>query len=189
MLTSPAVRPTYLPSLLSIQLFWYTWQPCCFICLTDICWAPNYYLSSFIPFPPFCCIPVIMINSFFFFLTFQCFNWSMIALQCCVAFCCATVWISHKYTYLLPLESPLHPHPSPLGHHRALSWAPCAAQQLLASDPFHMCQCYSEFVPPSPYPPCVHRSVLCICVSISALQIGYNVSMTQFLTSERYTNH
>ena len=34
----------------------------------------------------------------------------------------------HVYIYTLPLEPPSHPHPhsSPLGHHRAPSWAPCA---------------------------------------------------------------
>ena len=35
----------------------------------------------------------------------------------------------YVYTYPLPLGSPsLAPHPIPLGHHRALSWAPCAIQ-------------------------------------------------------------
>lgn len=40
---------------------------------------------------------------FFYFI----FNWRMIALLCCVGFC-HTTWISHKYTYLLPLESLCH---------------------------------------------------------------------------------
>ena len=32
--------------------------------------------------------------------------------------------------YPLHLEPPSHNHPAPLGHHRSLSWVPCAIQQL-----------------------------------------------------------
>ena len=47
-------------------------------------------------FPPF----------FFFF-----FHLIIIVPQCCMNFCCAAVWISHMYTYiLLPLEPPSHSH-------------------------------------------------------------------------------
>ena len=39
-----------------------------------------------------------LIKQFFFIIIF--FNWTMIALQCCVAFCQSTTWISHKYMYV-----------------------------------------------------------------------------------------
>ena len=41
----------------------------------------------------------------------------------------------YVHIYPLPLEPPSHPHPylTPLGHHRALSWAPYAIQKLPTS--------------------------------------------------------
>ena len=36
----------------------------------------------------------------------------------------------YVFIYSLP---PTHPYPTPLGHHRALSWAPCAIEQLPTS--------------------------------------------------------
>ena len=47
------------------------------------------------------------------------------------------------------------PYPTPLGHHRAQSWAPCVTQQLPTSmyftcDNVHMLMLLSSFVPPSP---------------------------------------
>ena len=57
---------------------------------------------------------------FFFLLIFLnlFFNWTKIALQCCVGLCCTITQISHNYTYTpLSLEPPSPP-PTPLGHHR-----------------------------------------------------------------------
>lgn len=48
-------------------------------------------------------------------------NWTVIALQCCIQFSCATTWVSCRYTCIC---SPLSLPPTPLGQPRALSWAP-----------------------------------------------------------------
>ena len=64
--------------------------------------------------------------------------------------------VTDWYVYPLPLElsSHPHPHPAPLGHHRALSWAPCTVQLLPTSCLFHgsiyMSMLLSQCVPPSP---------------------------------------
>ena len=49
------------------------------------------------------------------------------------------------YIYHFPFESPSQPHahPTPPGHHRAQSWAPCAIQQLLTSHLLYTRQCVS----------------------------------------------
>ena len=54
-----------------------------------------------------------------------------------VSFCCTTKWVSLEYTYIPSLLS-LHPrHPTPLDHHRALSWASCVIWQLPRSYLFY----------------------------------------------------
>ena len=60
---------------------------------------------------------------------------SLAHLQCCVGFCCKTMWISHKYTYI---HSLLNLHLTPLGRHRAQGWAPCVIQQLPTSYLFYI---------------------------------------------------
>ena len=63
------------------------------------------------------------------------------ALQCRPSFCCTAKWICSVYTLCTHISPPSGaslpaPHPSPPGGHRALSWAPCATQQLPTSSLF-----------------------------------------------------
>ena len=104
------------------------------------------------------------------------FSWRIIALQYCVVFC-HTTWISHKCTYVpsswtssLPLLLP-----TPLACHSMLCWAPCVIQQLPIIYYFTYGNVYisvllSQFLPPSPAPCYVHKSVLYVWVSVPALQ-------------------
>ena len=69
------------------------------------------------------------------------------------SFWLTTRWISCMCIYPLSPESPSHP--TPLGHHRAASWAPCAVQKLPTSYTFthssvYMSVLLSQFIPPSP---------------------------------------
>ena len=81
------------------------------------------------------------------------FYWSLITLWCCVSFCCKSRCISHMYTYIPSSWTPSpRPRPPPLGHHRALRWAPRVAQQPPTSHLAYTEQCCPPFVPPPPPP-------------------------------------
>ena len=87
---------------------------------------------QFLPLSPhhlLLCVSYLLISlslTLFFFLIWSLIVFKILLLeyscfQCCVSFCSTTTWISCMNTYIPSLLSPLrqHPHPTPLGHHRA----------------------------------------------------------------------
>ena len=87
-------------------------------------------------------------------------------------FCHTTTCFSYRYTYVPSLSSP-----TPPGCHRAPGWAPCVIRNFPLAIYFpyakvHVSVLLSQFVPS---PCCVHKSVLYVCVSTPALQIGSSV--------------
>ena len=120
----------------------------------------------------------LMMDSFFFsfllvFMEYSCSS------MLCQFLLYSKVNQPYTYTHLLFFGFPSH-----LGHHRALSRAPCAIQWVLISYLFYTQQCI--YVNPSlpiyctpPSPLGIHTFVLYVCVSISALQISLSVPFFQ----------
>ena len=72
------------------------------------------------------------------------------------SFCSTTTWISYiVYIYPLPRGPPSHcPHPTPLSHHRAPSWAPwiyCRLPLAISHVAVYLCQTSSPFHSPLPF--------------------------------------
>ena len=92
--------------------------------------------------------------------------------------------MNQAYGHIYPPASWFTPHPSPLGHHRALRRALCAVRQLPTSSLFYTSSCIDVSAtlsahPTFPSPHCTHKSVLYVCISIPGLQIGSSVLFFQ----------
>ena len=84
----------------------------------------------------------------------------IIALQCCISFCCIAIWISHMYTYipstLRPLPTPLQSHLSRSSQRTKLSslcYIAASHQISVLYMVVYICQCYSLSSFHLPLPP------------------------------------
>ena len=78
------------------------------------------------------------------------------------------MWVSHRYIPSMLNFSPTPPHPTPLGRHRALSWAACAVRQLPARSLLYIRQCCFLSLPHPLLPLPCPKFVLYVFVSIAA---------------------
>ena len=103
-------------------------------------------------------------------------------LYICVGFCHTSTWISHRYTYvpslLNPLPPPTPPHPSRLSKSTGLS----SLSHVVTSHWLSVLQmvvyifpCYSLHSSRALLPFPVPASLLSVCISIAALQVGPSV--------------
>ena len=108
----------------------------------------------------FCISPSSEYSGLMYFLKYSC-------LQCCASFCCTTKWLSSMCTHTRSLlDLPLTPPPStPVGHHRAPSWAPWDIQELPTSWFTHG-RVYTS-IPISQFIPSPHMSIGLFSTSVS----------------------
>ena len=109
----------------------------------------------------------VMYSFFFFFLVIVvCFYWGLVVLQRCIHFCCTTKWISYMHTYIPSL---LDLPPAPILPIKVITEHCAEPPELYRRFPLaayftngsvYVCAyvsiLLSQFVPPSPPPPCTH---------------------------------
>ena len=91
----------------------------------------------------------------------------------CISFACCKVNQLFVYVHPLHQEPPSHSlhRLTPLGHHRAPSWAPSAMPQLPTSSLFHTWRCVCVRAAllirsTLSFPPCVHMSIRYVCENL-----------------------
>ena len=102
-------------------------------------------------------------------------NWGIVALQGCISFCCTTRQISHMYTYISPhptFSIPPSPSMSPIAPKSmevsSLCYAVGPHQLSISHTNLNVSTPASQFMPQ----PCVHTSILCLCICLPALRVS-----------------